>query len=141
MIVFIKIMDLLSLGSYTRLSCTLIKVNLLLAKLTISPNYPIYRIPYTPSGWTNWPINDVHDSNLNWRQFLLCHNIHVYFTSIIKIQMNYLNEQRFKTFSIFSLKSLLAIQPFHSIVKTLFIWQNYFIRSNLKTALTTYYWI
>ena len=36
-------------------------------------NDPPIRFP--PTGWTNWPIN--------WRQFIPCHNIHVYSTSNI----------------------------------------------------------
>ena len=60
-------MDCLLLGSYIRLSCTLIKWNLMLAKITISLSIPI--IPSTPTRWMNWPINDVHFRNLNCRQF------------------------------------------------------------------------
>ena len=55
-------MDLLLLGSYTRLSCTLIKWNLYLVKITIHPplNHPI------PSYWMNdkWCL-----CLCRWRQF------------------------------------------------------------------------
>ena len=44
---------------------------------------PLNPICSPPTGWTNWQINDVHFSNLNWRQFFPCHNIHVYYISII----------------------------------------------------------
>ena len=37
---------------------------------------PLYPIPSPPTEWTNWPINNVHVSNLNWRQFFLCQNNH-----------------------------------------------------------------
>ena len=39
---------------------------------------------YRWTGWTNWPIIDVHVGNLNWRLFFPCNNIHVYSISIIK---------------------------------------------------------
>ena len=62
-------MDLLLLGSYTRISCTLIKWNLQLAKITIPPIRPIYPISSPSTKGTNWPINNVHVSNLNWLNF------------------------------------------------------------------------
>ena len=42
-----------------------------MAKITMHP-------PFTPPGWTNWPIDFFNVSNLNWTQFFPCHNIHVY---------------------------------------------------------------
>ena len=75
-------MDILLLGSYTRFSCFLIKRNMLRAKITILRFYTLYHIPSPPTGWTNWPINGLDVSNLNWQQFSPCHNIHIYSTSI-----------------------------------------------------------
>ena len=51
------------------------------------PSHPLLFVasPPPPIGWTNWPISDVQVSNLNWRQFFSCHNIHVYIISIIII--------------------------------------------------------
>ena len=40
---------------------------------------------FTPIRLTNWPMNDKEKSNLNWRQFFPCHNIHVFY-----IHSNYL---------------------------------------------------
>ena len=58
-------MDILLLGCYTRFSCSLIKKHPQRAKIPIHPFIP------TPPliGWTNWPINEFHVRNLNWRQF------------------------------------------------------------------------
>ena len=55
------------------------------AKIPISQiQHPlVYPIP--PTGWMNLPINEFHVSNLNWRQFFSCHNIHVYSTSILNV--------------------------------------------------------
>ena len=53
-----------------------------------------YPIPYSPTGWTNWPINDVHVSNLNWRQFYPCHNIQVYFKSIAATKIHKLKSKK-----------------------------------------------
>ena len=47
-----------------------------------SPFHPFHLIPYPPTGWTNWPINGMGNSNLNWHKNFSCHNIHVYSTSI-----------------------------------------------------------
>ena len=69
--------DLLLLGSWTRLSCSrvlTIKWNLYLAKIMIHSS--------PPTGWTNWSISDVQVSNLNWRQSFPCYDIHLY--SILK---------------------------------------------------------
>ena len=73
------------IGSYTRLSCTLIKWNLKLAKIGSPQIQPFYPIPLPPTEQTNWPINDVHVSNLNWWQFSPCHTIHVYSISYIHL--------------------------------------------------------
>ena len=72
-------MDLLLLACYTRFSCSLIKTNSQLAKNNI---HPIYLNPSPFIELTKWPINTPHVSNLNWRLFPLCPNIHVYYTSI-----------------------------------------------------------
>ena len=50
-----------------------------LAKMTI--------LPSPPTGWRNWPLNEVHISHLNWRQIFPCHNIHVYPISIYMIYL------------------------------------------------------
>ena len=54
----------------------------------LNNNLPIYPftapISSTPTGWTNWPINDIHVSNLNWQQFPPCHYIHAYSVSTRK---------------------------------------------------------
>ena len=77
-----RIMDILLLGSYTKFSCSFIKWYKQRAKITILPFHVLYPIAYPPTEWTNWPINDRGNSNLNWRQFSPCHNIHVYSTFI-----------------------------------------------------------
>ena len=64
------------LGFYTRLSRFLIKRNTQRAN-------PFTPIPSPTTGWTNWPINEIHISKLNWRQFFPCHNIHLYYTFIV----------------------------------------------------------
>ena len=46
-------MDLFLLGSYTRLSCTLIKWNLKLAKITMFNLHFLYPILSSPTGWTD----------------------------------------------------------------------------------------
>ena len=74
---------ILLLGCYTRLSGTLIKKNLWMAKIMISNIYLHYRIPSQPTRWTNWPINYVHVSNINYRQFFPCHKTNVYSIFII----------------------------------------------------------
>ena len=48
--------DILLLGCCTRFPCTLIKSCSQLAKITL-PSNPL---PSPPTGWTNWPINEVH---------------------------------------------------------------------------------
>ena len=75
-------MDLLLHGSYTRLSCNHKGKLVELAKITIHPLYPH---TLSPPGWTNWPISGVYVNNLNGQEFFPCHNIHVYFISIILI--------------------------------------------------------
>ena len=35
-----------------------------LAKITILPSHLLYLIPSFPTGWTNWPINELHVSLL-----------------------------------------------------------------------------
>ena len=65
----------LSLGSYTRFLCSLIKWFLQQTKITITP------ILFPPIGWKNWSIR-VNVSHLKWRQFSPCNNIHIYFISI-----------------------------------------------------------
>ena len=49
---------------------------------SIHHNFPI---PSPPTGWTNRPIHEFPFSNLNWRQFLPCHNIHVYFSPLTHV--------------------------------------------------------
>ncbi len=73
-------MDIFLLGSYTKVSYSLIKWNSQRAEITILPIHPPYPIPYE---WTNLPINEFHVFNLNWQQFFPCHNIHLYSASII----------------------------------------------------------
>ena len=65
------------------LGFSLVNWNLYLAKITILPSIPLYTISSSCTGWTNWPIFDVH---LNWRQFFPCHDIHLYSISIINTQ-------------------------------------------------------
>ena len=76
-------MDLLLFGCCTRFSCTIIKLYSQLAKITISSIHILRPIHSPPTGWTNWPINEVNISKLNWRQIIPCHNIHVYSVSIL----------------------------------------------------------
>ena len=40
--------------------------------------HPLYPTLSLPTGWRNWPINKLHVSNLNWRKFFSCYNIHAY---------------------------------------------------------------
>ena len=54
------------LGSYTRLSCTLIKYILELATITNNRIHILY-FPSPPAGWTNLLISDVHVGKINWR--------------------------------------------------------------------------
>ena len=61
------IMDMSLPLSYTRFSCSLIKWNTQLAKITIPPFHPLYPIASPLTGWTNWPKKELHDSKLNWR--------------------------------------------------------------------------
>ena len=44
-----------------------LKVYSQMAKITMLSSYPCYPIPSPPTGWTNWPINEVHICKLNWR--------------------------------------------------------------------------
>ena len=68
------VIDLLLLGPYTRLSCTLIKLNLQLA--LIPP--PLFTYPI-PSYWMNKLTKELSPCQQpKWRQFFPCHNIHVY---------------------------------------------------------------
>ena len=39
-----------------------------LAKITIHFIQHLYPITSSPTGWTTWPIDEVHISNLNWEQ-------------------------------------------------------------------------
>ena len=49
-------------------------------KLKAGSSIPFTSSHHLPYYWTtNWQINYVHVSNLNWRKFLPCHNIHVLF--------------------------------------------------------------
>ena len=65
---------------FTWILCTMIKWYSKLAKITIFP------IHYLPTRWRNRPINDVHVSNLNWRQFFPCQNIlYIHFHFIIDL--------------------------------------------------------
>ena len=59
-------------------------LGLIKAKITIPSIQPIYPIiPSPTTGRTNWPINKIHISKLNWRQIFPCQYIHhVYHISI-----------------------------------------------------------
>ena len=73
-------MDILLLGSYTRYSCFLMKLNLQRSKLSILLLPSTFPDPI-PSYWVReLTFNEIHDSKLNWRHFF--YNIHVYSTSI-----------------------------------------------------------
>ena len=50
-------------GCCNRFSSTLIKWYSKLTKITIF--YSLYHIPPFSTGWTNWPINEVHISNFS----------------------------------------------------------------------------
>ena len=63
----------------TRFSCTWIKWYSQLAKIPIT----LFTHPFPPIEWTNWPINEVHNSKLNWRQMFPCQFIQAYPISII----------------------------------------------------------
>ena len=54
------------------------KVYSQLAKITITPTNSLYPITSPPTRWTNRPINKVHTSNLNWRQFFSCQYIQIH---------------------------------------------------------------
>ena len=73
-------MDLLLLGSYIRLSCTLIKVKFIAGKNNVHPSTPF--TPYPLNGWTNWQWHIIDVATLYWRQFFPCHDIQLYFISI-----------------------------------------------------------
>ena len=45
-----------------------------LVKITIHISFSV-----PPTELMNWPINDVHVSNLKWRKKIPCHNIHVFY--------------------------------------------------------------
>ena len=77
LIIHLSWIDILSVGCWTRFSCTMIK---LLAKITISLIHPFYPIHSPPTRWNNWPINKVHISKL-W--IFSCQYIHVSFFGII----------------------------------------------------------
>ena len=73
-IIGLRTINILLLGCYTRFSCTITKWYLRLAKAIITP----------PTGWTNWPMNKVHISNLFRRQiFPLLFNKSTYIISIL----------------------------------------------------------
>ena len=61
--------DTLLLGCCTRFLCILVKGCSQLAKIRIT------FILSTPTGWTNWLINYVHISKLNWQQIFPCQYI------------------------------------------------------------------
>ena len=73
-----QIIDILILGCCTRFSCSLIKLYSYLAKITLPSIHPLYPVPYLPIRWTNWPINEVSISSLNWRQIFPCQYTHVF---------------------------------------------------------------
>ncbi len=73
-------MDILLLRFYARFLSKLIKWNSQRAKISI---HPLYSILSPPTGSMTWPMNELHVSNKNWRQFFPCYNIHVYSISII----------------------------------------------------------
>ena len=62
-------MDIILYGRYTSLSYSLIMWNSQRAKIIIPQIHPLYPFPALPTGWTNWPINEFHASNLNWDKF------------------------------------------------------------------------
>ena len=83
------VMDILLLGCCTRFLYTLIKRSSQLAKIIVSPIHILSPL----TGWTNWPINDVHISNLNWRQIFplsiypLIFYIHFVYVMVIAINI------------------------------------------------------
>ena len=59
------------------------KVKLAADQIKIPNIHFICPIPSFPTKWKKWLISDVHASNLNWLQFFLCQNIHLYSVSIL----------------------------------------------------------
>ena len=49
------------------------------AKIKTPLIHPLYPIPSAPTGWTNWPINEVFIRKHNWRQIFPCQYIHVFY--------------------------------------------------------------
>ena len=67
-----KSIDILLLRCCTRFSSTLLNIYSQLAKITIHFIHLLYPIPSPTTGSTNWPINEIHISNLNQRQISPC---------------------------------------------------------------------
>ncbi len=74
--------DVSLFGFCTRFSCNLIKVIITEAKITILPIHPLYPILSVLTRFRNWQLNEVHISDLNWRQFYHF-NVSTYTISII----------------------------------------------------------
>ena len=111
------LMDLLLLGSYTRLSRTLIKWNLLLAKITIIPSTLFITFP--PLHWMNELTNKWCPC---WQSKMTtsfpCHNIHLYYISITKV-LNFILKLHGKVFKISKLVSI-TVSIFNIIPSRLF---------------------
>ena len=63
----------------TRYSSILIKGYSQLANIAIPPISLLYPILSPTTGWTNWPINKIHISNLKWRPYVLYRLWQVFF--------------------------------------------------------------